>query len=48
MASGVVGHLGPRMRQVIGVGGALVAPQEGAILGVDMGHHIVINGDYVV
>jgi len=44
MPFGVVGRLGPRMRQVVGLA---VAPWQGAILGVDVGHPIVTNGYFV-
>ena len=39
----VVDWLGPWMRQVQGL---LIAPWQGAILGVDMGHTIVTSGDF--
>jgi len=45
MPFGLMGWLGPQMRQAVRVE---IAPQEGAILGVNMGHPIVTNGDFMV
>jgi len=44
MPFGVVARMGQRMRQVEGVEIALL---EGAILEVNVGHHIVTNGGFV-
>jgi len=45
MPFGVVGRLGPRMRQGDRVE---IASQEGAILAMNVGHPILTNGDFVV
>jgi len=44
MPFGLVGRLGPRMRQVVAVGDC---PTGMRILGVDVGRSIVSNGDFV-
>jgi len=43
MPFGVVGWLGPRMRQVVGVGDCRMARSN---FQVDVGHSIVTNGDF--
>ena len=45
MPFGMVGRMGPRMRQVVGFG---IGPRERIILGANMGLPIVTNGDFVV
>jgi len=45
MPFGMVHLCGPRMRQVDGVA---IAPWQKEIFGVDVGHPIVSNGDFVV
>jgi len=45
MPFGVMGRLGPRMSQLDGVA---IVRWEGAILGVDVGHPIVTNGDLLL
>ena len=44
MPFGVVGQLGPRMRQVVGSG---YCPMQEVILGVDVGHPIFSSGEFV-
>jgi len=45
MSFGVVGPLSPRMYCIDRV---LISPQQGAVLGVNMGQPITINGEFVV
>jgi len=44
MLFGLMGQLGARMKQAVGIGDC---PMQKGILGVDMGHCIVTNGDFV-
>jgi len=44
MRFGMICRLGPRMKQVDGVGDC---PTRRAVLGVDMGRPIVTNGDFM-
>ena len=37
------GVIGPEMRQVMGLG---IGPREGVLLGTNLGHAIVTNGDF--
>jgi len=43
MPFGIVGQMGPGMRQVVGFGGRSMGR---GILGVNLGHAIVTNGDF--
>jgi len=42
MLFGVIGQTGPEMRHVVGLG---IALREGVLLGVNLGHAIVTNGN---
>jgi len=43
MPFGIIGRMGLGMRQVVGFG---IGPREGVLLGANLGHAIVTNGDF--
>ena len=45
MPFGIIGRMGPGMRQVVGFG---ISPREGVLLGANLGRAIVTSGDFTV